>query len=298
MSNARLWDDQAAGLRALVARPACRSVSINGGRGGAGATTVAIHLAAALAERERSVLLLDEHTGNGNATQRLRLSPPYDFEEALRREVTLADVIVPAPGGFSLLPAAARPQVLARLNEAEAAWLAREFDAVSVDTDWLLLDTRPATEPGVPSLSLAADDVVLIVSERAESLTDAYAAIKLMATEYARSEFRILINRVGSPREAGALFERLQQVAARYLGNRVRLRLIGFVPEDEKLARAARLGRTVFDAFPDAESAHAFRQLADAMLRWRRPAGAADSAADFAYRLVESSRILADRLQR
>ncbi|GHD55445.1 MinD/ParA family ATP-binding protein [Jeongeupia chitinilytica] len=294
----RLWNDQAAGLRAMVARPVCRSVSINGGRGGAGATTVAIHLAAALAERERAVLLLDEHTGSGNATQRLRLSPQYDFEEALRREVTLADVIVPAPGGFSLLPAAARPQVLARLNEAEAAWLAREFDAVSVDTDWLLLDTRPATEPGVPSLSLAADDVVLIVSERAESLTDAYAAIKLMATEYARSEFRILINRVGSAREAGALFERLQQVASRYLGNRVRLRLIGFVPEDEKLARAARLGRTVFDAFPDAESAHAFRQLADAMLRWRRPAGAADSAADFAYRLVESSRILADRLQR
>ena len=291
------WQDQASGLRALITPTACRSVGLCGGRGGVGTTTIAIHLAAALAERQRDVILLDEYNGLSNAAHRLRLSERYSFEDAIRREASLADTLMPAPAGFHVLPVAARPQTLAALNERELAWLCGEFDAITSDADFLLLDTRPATGPGVPSLSLAADDVVVIVSERAESLTDAYATIKLLYTEYARREFRILVNRVDSLTEANFLFQRIKRVAHDYLGSAIKLRLIGFVPEDELLKRATRLGKTVLDAFPDAESGHAFRQLADAMLRWRQPADGAEKPGDFVYRLVESSRILTDRLQ-
>ncbi|KAF0813050.1 Flagellum site-determining protein YlxH [Andreprevotia sp. IGB-42] len=293
---ANQWPDQAAGLRALIAPTACRSVGLCGGRGGVGTTTIAIHLAAALAERQREVIVLDEYSGLSNTAHRLRLSPRYDFEDAVRREVPLADTLLSTTAGFSVLPVSARPQTLAALNERELARLGSEFDAITGDADFLLLDTRPATGPGVPSLSLAADDVVVIVSERAESLTDAYATIKLLYTEYARREFRILVNRVDSLTEANFLFQRIKRVAQDYLGSAVQLRLIGFVPEDELLKRATRLGKTVLDAFPDAESGHAFRQLADAMLRWRQPAAGTDRASDFVYRLVESSRILTDRM--
>lgn len=293
---AKPWADQAAGLRAMVAPSSCRSVSLCGGRGGIGTTTIAIHLAAALAERQREVILLDEYNGLTNAAHRLRLTQRYDFEAAVRREASLADTLIQAPGGFGILPVSARPQTLSALNERELAWLGSEFESITSDADFLLLDTRPATGPGVPSLSLAADDVVVIVSERAESLTDAYATIKLLYTEYARREFRILVNRVASLTEANFLYQRIKRVAQDYLGSAVKLRLIGFVPEDELLKRATRLGKTVLEAFPEAESGHAFRQLADAMLRWRQPAGGADTPADFVYRLVESSRILTDRL--
>ncbi|WP_035061799.1 MinD/ParA family ATP-binding protein [Andreprevotia chitinilytica] len=290
------WQDQASGLRAMVAPAACRSVSFCGGRGGVGTTSIAIHLAAALAERQREVILLDEYTGLSNAAHRLRLAPRYNFEDAIRRESSLADTLLETSAGFSVLPVAARPQTLAAMNERELAWLGAEFEAVTGAADFLLLDTRPATGPGVPSLSLAADDVVVIVSERAESLTDAYATIKLLYTEYARREFRILVNRVDSLTEANFLYQRIKRVAQQYLGSAVQLRLIGFVPEDELLKRATRLGKTVLDAFPDAESSHAFRQLADAMLRWRKPEAGFENPADFVYRLVESSRILTDRL--
>jgi flagellar biosynthesis protein FlhG len=148
----------------------------------------------------------------------------------------------------------------------------------------------------VPCLSLAADDVMVIVSNSAESLTDAYATIKLLSTEYARREFRILVNRVDTITEAGLIFNRLKSVAKQYLGDAAQMKLIGYVPEDEKLQRAGRLGRTVLDAFPDAESSHAFRQLADVMLRWRKPSHSLDRTG-FLYRLVESSRLLTEQLQ-
>ncbi|WP_187360114.1 MinD/ParA family ATP-binding protein [Chitinolyticbacter meiyuanensis] len=295
MSSSPSWSrDQAAGLRALVAKPSCRSISFNGGRGDSGSTTLAINLAAALAERQRSVILLDEFDGLANAAARLRLAGEWRLEHALRREASLADTLITVPAGFGILPVSARPEQLAALNERELDWLAAEFESVTGDCDYLLLDSRPATGAAVPGLSLAADDVVVIVTNRAESITDAYATIKLLYTEYARRDFRVLANRVDSLAEAQLVFGRIRDVSRQYLGDKVKLKLSGYVPEDEKLKRATRLGKTVLDAFPQTESTLAFRQLADSMLRWKRPQGS--SPANFVHRLVESSRILNDRL--
>lgn len=289
--------DQASGLRALVSTRQCRSVSIAGGRGDAGATTLVINLAAALAERSREVIVLDEFSGLSNVCQRLRLELRYSLEQVLRREAGLADALLNSGRGFSVLSIAARPQVLASLNEREQRWLGNEFEHLAATADFLLLDTCPASSVDVPSLSLAADDVMVVLTNRAESLTDAYATIKLLYNEYARHDFRILVNRAASLDEAAALFGRIRQVAQQYLGSNIELKLVGFVPEDEKLNRATRLGQTVLESFPDSEAASAFRQLADVMLRWSPTRQTATSPAAFVHRLVESSRLLTDQLR-
>lgn len=290
------WLDQAAGLRQMVATPTCRTISLSGGRGDAGTTSLVINLAAALAERERQVVVLDEFTGLQNIPHRLHLAPGFELEHVLRREVRLLDTLIETQYGFGILPIAAQPQLLANLNEAEQRWLAAEFEQLTDQLDYLLLDTRPAMAQGVPSLSLAADDVVIVLSNRAESLTDAYATIKQLSTEYARRDFRVLVNRVASLGEAMTLFDRVREVAQQYLGDDIQLKLIGYVPEDEWLNRATRLGRPVLEAFPEAEASAAIRQLADAMLRWVPPRNAAGTMASFIYRLIESSRLLAERI--
>ncbi|XZG71221.1 MinD/ParA family ATP-binding protein [Chitinibacteraceae bacterium HSL-7] len=262
--------DQASGLRAMVARPACRSISFSGGRGDCGTTTLLVNLAAALTERMRHVVVLDEFSGTRSASRRLGLIDEGRFERVLRHELTLADALLRAADGFDLLSLSASPAALATLNDAECLRLERQFDLMTEHCDYLLIDTRPTAGSGTPSLSLASEEVVVIVTPRAESITDAYTTIKRLATEYARERFRILVNRVPTLEDACAVFNRIRDVAKQFLGNRVELKLCGFVPEDDALRRAGRLNRTVIDAFPDAESATAFRQLADAMLRWKR----------------------------
>lgn len=289
--------DQAAGLRALISTPQCRSISLAGGRGDAGTTTLVINLAAALVERSREVIVLDEFSGLSNISHRLRLAAPFSLEQVLRREARLADSLIDSGRGFSILPIAARAHMLASLNEHEQHWLGSEFEALATSADFLLLDTCPAAGSGIPSLSLAADDVLVILTNRAESLTDAYASIKLLYNEYARHDFRILVNRVSSLEEAAALFGRIRQVAQQYLGQSIQLKLIGFVPEDERLNRATRLGQTILESFPESESAMAFRQLADVMLRWSPPHQPSATPAAFVHRLVESSRLLSDQLR-
>ena len=297
MAKPRRGHDQAAGLRELLATPVCRSISLAGGRGEAGTTTLVINLAAALAQRSRDVIVLDEFTGTGNVCSRLQITPYCELDAVLRREACLGDSLTDSGYGFSILPIAARAQTLASLNEPEQRRLAHEFEQLAQGADFLLLDTRPAAHMAVPSLSLAADDVVVVLTNRAESLTDAYATIKLLHTEFGRHEFRILVNRADSLDDAAALFGRIRQVARQYLGEGIHLKLVGFVPEDEKLNRSSRLGQTVLEAFPDSESAIAFRQLADAMLRWTPPRHPADTPAVFVHRLIESSRLLTDQLR-
>jgi flagellar biosynthesis protein FlhG len=291
------WQDQAAGLRQLLGSPNCRSVSFCGGRGEAGTTSLVINLAAALFERSRDVMVLDEFDGPGNITNRLHLHPHFDFEQVLRREASLADAVLQTGCGFQLLPLAARAQIIATLNEREQHSLSADLEELACLTDWLLLDTRPGMSTRLPGLSMASDDVVIVLSNRAESLTDAYAAIKLLATEYGHHEFRILVNRVPDLETASMLFGRIRQVARQYLGAAIHLRLIGFVPESDALHRAMRQGQSVLAAFPESDAAIAFRQLADAMLRWAPPQRQTESPAGFVAHLIESSRVLTERLK-
>jgi len=291
------WQDQAAGLRQLLGGPSCRSVSFCGGRGESGTTSLIINLAAALFERSRDVLVLDEFDAPGNISQRLHLQPRFHFEQVLRREATLADAVLESGCGFQLLPLSERSHLLATLNEREQDVLASELEELSNQADWLLLDTRPGMGHRLPGLGLAADDVVIVLSNRAESLTDAYATIKLLASESGRHDFRILVNRVADLDAASALFGRIRQVARQYLGEAIRLRLIGFVPESEALHRASRQGQSVLSAFPQSDATMAFRQLADAMLRWSPPRRQSESSAGLVSQLIESSRILTKQLK-
>ncbi|MBE9609953.1 MinD/ParA family ATP-binding protein [Chitinilyticum piscinae] len=287
--------DQATGLRQLVPSSPIRSVSITGSLGSAGATTTAINLAAALAERHREVLVLDEFSGSNTISQRLRLPERFQLEHVLQRQIELCSLLQITAEGFALLPFAAAPAALACLNDIEQRWLASEFEQLSSFADFILLDTRPSTTPGVASLSIAADDVVIVLNNRADSLTDSYASIKLLATEHGRRDFRILVNRVSSLAEATALFQRLKQVALQFLDETLTLRLIGYVPEDDAIAQASRMGCSVLAAFPESEASVAFRQLADSMLRWAAPLQPASSPAGFIHHLVESCRRRFDR---
>ncbi len=286
--------DQAAGLRRLVARDHTRSICFNGGRGGTGTTSTVLNLALALSHQGRRVLVLDEHLGPGNIASRFGIQQAIDLEQVLQQPLPLERALIALPAGVDLIQLCASPASLARLGAYEEDRLAFEFSQLTSTVDLILVDARPAVTNPLPSLNLAAEENAIVISHRAESITDAYAIIKLLHREYGQHRFRVLITRVQSLSEAQTLFRRLVEVAGRYID--VSLRLIGFVPEDDRLARANRLQQPVVNAFPDAESSCAFVQLASAIDGWQQPAGQLTTPTSFVHRLIQSSRALAEGL--
>lgn len=288
--------DQAAGLRRLFKPDPTRSISINGGRGGTGTTSVVINLAHALARQGVRVLVLDEFSGSGNVSARLGFNSLLDLPTILRRHMPLEDILLDGPDGMLILPLATDTLTLARITQEEQQQLSASFTQIAQLVDIILLDARTPAGPHVPSLSLAASDCLIVVCDRPESITDAYAHIKLMAAHFGRREFRILVNRVDTLEHARAVFNRIRQVARRFMA--VKLSLIGYVPQDERLHNANRLLKPVASAHEHCEAALAFGQLAANVQNWPPVQQANYNPSAFVHCLIESSRILAHDLER
>lgn len=283
--------DQAEGLRRLLADDFVRVLTLTSGKRGVGKTTALLNLAGALARRGKRVMVLDEHQGAHSVTGMLGLVPCYDLTHVARRERSLEQVMLPGPEGVTVVPAGNSVQALGALPPAEQERLVRAFAQQAHAVDVVLVDAVAGVASHVLPLSLAAQELVVVVDPRPASMTDAYALIKVLSQGYARRGFHIVVNRAATRDEAMSVFNNMAEVARRFL--KVSLDFTGFVPVDEKLRRAAGLGRTVVDAFPASEAARAFRDLAESVEQWPYPDAGQGRLDAFMQRLIQSSHIAA-----
>ena len=286
---ARMIGDQAEGLRRMRAIDTVRIITVAGGRSGAGKTSAVINLAAALAINGQHVLVIDENPRHNNVISNLGLKARYDLLHVIKRDKTLEQVILPGPEGISVLPAMRGVQSLARLDHDDEDWLIRCFSRLTRPVDVVLIDTATGGASPVLSSSLASQQVLIVLSAAASSITDAYALIKLMSREYAKRHFLVLLNRVRSEQEASAVFNNISQVARCHLS--VVLEFMGCIPRDEKLRRSTQLCRSVVEAFPASIAAAGFRKLAYDLLRCPYPEGDGGGVENFMHRLIQSSRL-------
>ena len=261
-----------------------RVIAVTGGKGGVGKTSVAVNLATALAARSRRVVLLDGDLGLANADVFLGLSPRYTLAHVLAGERTLDEILVEAPQGFKLIPAAAGAADLAQLGPAEHLGLIRAFSSLAARLDVLIVDTAAGLSHSVLQFSQAAQQVMVVMCDEPASITDAYALIKVLSRNHGVERFRILANQIRLPGGGRELYQRLERVAARFLD--VTLEYAGEIPDDDCLRRSVRGQRPVLDEYPSSPAARAFKKLAAHADSWPVPAGPRGNIEFFVERLV------------
>ncbi|MBI5889484.1 MAG: AAA family ATPase [Nitrosomonadales bacterium] len=256
--------DQAAGLRRLLARTSSRVVTVIGARDGLGATSIVVNLAAVLGSAGKDVLVLDENLSQDNVANTLALKSRYDLLNVVRGDKTWQDVTLQGSHGVHVLPVARAMQNLPKLDEAQRERLLESLSAAAKDMEVVLVDA--ARDGHSVCASLSGDEpLLLVLNATASGITESYALLKQMAMHNGRQAFDIVVNKVGSEREALAVFDNMAQVARRHL--QVRLEYLGYIPVDEKLKRATQLCRPVIEAFPAAPSSYAMREIAQGLLR-------------------------------
>ena len=259
-------------------------IAVTGGKGGVGKTSVAINLATALSASGKRVMLLDGDLGLANVDVLLGLSPRHTLAQLLEGSCTLEDVIVNAPQGFQVVPAASGVAEMANLSAAAHLNIVRAFSALSERLDVLIVDTAAGIAHSVLQFSQAAQQVLIVVCDEPASITDAYALIKVLSRNHAVREFRVLANMCGKGDDGAHLFKKLERVTSRFLD--VVLDYVGEVPEDPYLKRAIREQRPVIDAYPASPAAMAFKKLAIKAVKWPVPSGPRGNLEFFVERLV------------
>ncbi len=278
--------EQLAGLRRLLSRRFVRTVTLCGGKPGIGRTAVLTNIAVFLARQGRSVLLLDQNGGKACATALLGLSPGRDLADVLERNIPLDEVLLHGPEGLRVLRAVRSRNLIGSLTPSAEERLSRSLEQIVPRLDYVLIDAPSGEVVQMPSLSLASQEVVVMVSPHNESITTAYALIRRLSWELARRRFHILANGVRSSAQGRVLFENLALAARSLLS--VQLEYLGCVPEDDALRKACRLRAPVARLFPGSDAAVACAMVADTIDQWPYPGE--DCLDGFVQRLLRSAR--------
>lgn len=242
-------------------RKPIRVISVTSGKGGVGKTNVVANLALALCRLNKRVLILDADLGLANMDVMLGLNPRYTIQNVLSGEKKIEEVIVSAPGGFKLLPAASGIQELTDLGNHERLLLLNELDSLQDGFDVLLIDTAAGISSNVMYFNFAAMEKVVVVTNEPTSLTDAYALIKVLTNKYHQKKFKVLVNSARNASEANKIYRSLGLVADQFLGS-PSLDYLGWIPYDKMVPAAIRQQQMVLQRYPDTPASKSFMDLA------------------------------------
>jgi flagellar biosynthesis protein FlhG len=240
------------------------TLAIASGKGGVGKTSVVANLAGALSAAGPRVIVLDADFGLSNLDVLLGLAPRYHVGHLLSGERTLAEVLVEAPGGFQILPAASGIQELTDLGQGRFGRLLSEVCRLSEQADFLLVDTAAGISENVTELLVATERAIIVTDPEPTALVDAYALIKVMQRLQPGRRLEVLVNSVNSAQEAATVFKQIERVAHRFLSGAVDL--FGWVALDTTMSRAVREQKLVVHQYPNSRAAESFRQLAGRLL--------------------------------
>ncbi|MFZ3124909.1 MAG: MinD/ParA family protein [Acidovorax sp.] len=244
-----------------------RIIAITSGKGGVGKTFVAANLATALTRRGQRVLVLDADLGLANLDVVLNLHPKVTLHDVFTGKAPLQDAIIQAPGGFSVLLAGSGMVEYSRLTPEVRNQFLNVIQEIAPKYDVVLLDTGAGISDVVLfSISLASE-VLIVATPEPTSLTDAYAAIKVLAMQQKRQHVRMVINQAARAGDGRAITSQLQLVLDRFVstgsGRPVRLIHMGDIPADPAVRDAVMRRQLLLLQMPGCAASLAIAQLAN-----------------------------------
>lgn len=238
-----------------------RTISVTSGKGGVGKTTLVCNLAFSLAKKGQKVLILDGDLGMANVDimfgQRARLN----ISHVLENHCQLEDILLEVAPGVHLIPGGSGVYGLSKLEPMQKHMLLDQVSRLNRSFDYMLVDTAPGIDDNVLYLNAAAQEILVVVTPDPSSLTDAYALIKVLNQRCRENRFSVVANMVRDEMEARMVFQKLSDVASRFLC--VSLDYRGYVPNDPNLRQSNRNQELVVQAQSRSPSSLAISALSE-----------------------------------
>jgi flagellar biosynthesis protein FlhG len=247
----------------------CKTISVTSGKGGVGKTLTTIGLATAARRLGHSVLILDGDFGLANVDVVLGLNARYNIKDVIDGNAELKDIIVQGPLGIDLIPSGSGISSLTQLSYAQRQALLSQLDKFNIHYDFVIIDTGAGISENVLHFNAISDSIVVVTTPEPHAITDAYAIIKVLAEEHGIKCFNLLVNQTKSPDQGLKVFQRIAEVAERFLD--IKVNSLGYVPSDPQISRQVMLRKTATESstFTVAGQAwaSAFRQLSGSVVK-------------------------------
>lgn len=252
---ANLQLDQAEGLRRMLAGPKPRIVTLLSVLSVAEKNAMLTNLAASFAHLGNDAILVDARQNNG-VGMRLGRVRRAGLLAVARQECALNEVVQPIQQGFNFAAVSGEGITYSELDKQR---LSNVFNVLAQQYGSVIVDAELDESDSLSVNALVDGEIVIHVSTSPESIKAGYSLIKQLNANLGRRSFGVLVTNAEES-QAQLVYANLAKTASRYLA--VPLHFMGSIPADDHLSRAARLGRSVIDAFPMAMASVAFRRIA------------------------------------
>ncbi len=214
------------------------SVAIMSGKGGVGKTNIALNVSYALSESEHPILLVDCDLGLANLDVLLGLAPTHTLQDIIVRGIRARDAIMALNNRFFFLPAASGVPQLSELDEDMLTLLVERLTPTLPGFDFALFDCGAGVNSMVLSFARMVHMRIIVVTPEPSSLTDSYALMKILHSQYHIRTFHIIVNQVENAKEEALTYQRLTSACSRFLG--FSPVLLGSIRQDKAIPEAVR----------------------------------------------------------
>jgi septum site-determining protein MinD len=236
-----------------------RVIVITSGKGGVGKTTSTANIAVALAKAGKRVVAVDTDIGLRNLDMVMGLESRvvYNFIDVIEKNCRLNQALVrdKRVENLHLLPAAQT-----RTKDAVSpAQMMELCEQLRPDFDFVLLDCPAGIEGGFKNAAAGADEALIVTTPEVPAVRDADRIIGMLES-MGKSPIRLIINRFRV-----AMVQNNEMLSQEDILDVLAIKLIGIVPEDDSVIKAANRGEPLTFAH-DSPAALAYANIAARIL--------------------------------
>jgi flagellar biosynthesis protein FlhG len=240
-------------------------LAITSGKGGVGKTNITANLAACIAGENQRVTLMDADLGLGNLDVLMGIQSRFNLSHVVSGKRTLEEITQVGVNGVEIICSGSGLESLANLGQFQQQRLLKEIQTLEDRSDVILIDTGAGIHSTVIGFCMAADHTLVVTTPEPTAITDAYAMIKVLATNQYGGRVSLIVNMATSLAEGKKVYRQIAAVASRFLN--VGIYEAGVLCKDENLIQAVRRQDLVVQAFPKAGISRALRAISNRLTR-------------------------------
>lgn len=195
----------------------CRKISITGGKGGVGKTSIALKTAQELARVGYRTLLIDCDSNLSNTAIKLGLPVDNKFEKLLSAEISFEEALIQR-GNFHLLSACNGSLSLFENKLQLDEVIVDIIESHEHEYDYILLDCPAGLEKQSLKLNAYCDHRFVVVTPDRSSITDSYSLVKILALNFGVKKNHLIVNMYQQEKQYQRVAEILTDTVERFLG--------------------------------------------------------------------------------